>query len=116
MSDIQKVEQKIDSHIEAQREHNTRQERSAIRMELSLDKMSEAITTFVGFQARAEERHLNDKEWQKSVEAHQDKQDSRIDRVEDVSSKNALLVNGAVGALSLIVGSGITWLFTQLGG
>lgn len=116
MSDIQKVEQKIDSHIEAQREHNVRQERSAIRMEAALDKMSEAITTFVGFQARAEERHLSDREWRKSVEKHQERQDERIDRVEEVSSKNALLVNGAVGVLSLIVGSGITWLFTKIGG
>lgn len=116
MSDIQKVEQKIDAHIAAQKEHNALQLRSSQRMEAALDKMSEAMVTFVGFQARAEERHLSDREWRKTVEKHQDKQDERIARVEETSKKNAIIINGAVGALSLIAGSGITYLLTKLGG
>jgi adenosyl cobinamide kinase/adenosyl cobinamide phosphate guanylyltransferase len=109
MSDIQRVEQKIDMHISEQQQSNR-------RVEDALNKLSEAITTFVGFQARAEERLLNDKEWRQSVEQHQDRQDERIAMVEKVSNKNALLVNGAVGVLSLVLGSAITWLIAKIGG
>lgn len=124
MSDIERVEQKINDHI-------TRQEESNARVEASLDKISEAMVTFVGFQSRAEERQLADREWQRSVEKHQDKQDERIERhksefdqwkndeftpVRDGQRRNTLITNGVIGVGGTLLGALITTLFFLLRG
>lgn len=58
--------------------------------------LNKTMVTFVGFQARAEERQIADREWQKRVEAHQDKQDDKIDKAQDTADKanNQSLSNG----------------------
>lgn len=58
--------------------------------------LNKTMVTFVGFQARAEERQIADREWQKRVEAHQDKQDDKIDKAQDTADKanNQSLNNG----------------------
>ena len=58
--------------------------------------LNKTMVTFVGFQARAEERQIADREWQKRVETHQDKQDTKIDKAQNTADKanNQSLNNG----------------------
>jgi hypothetical protein len=118
MSDIQRLEQKIDDHIDNQATSNT-------RVENALTQIAESMNTFVGFQARAEERQLADSKWRETVEKHQDKQDDRIEKQADAFDRfykndftpvrdgqriNSLLVNGAVGFVSLVIGGLLTYM------
>lgn len=118
MSDIHRLEQKIDDHIGSQSQSNARVERS-------LEKIAESMATFLGFQARAEERHLADSKWRESVEKHQDKQDEKIEQqakdferfkdtefqdVRDGQKKNSLIVNGALIVVSSLISVFATWL------
>jgi hypothetical protein len=100
MSDVQRLEQKIDllheRHID-----------STVRMEASIEKMSESVQTFVAFQARAEERHA-------SNNARLDKVETKLERLWDMVHKNSLIVNAALGITGLIVGGFITWFFRGL--
>ena len=124
MSEIEKVEQKIDSYI-------ARQDHSNTRLENALEKVSDTLTTFIGFQARAEERQLADCEWQKSVEKHQDKQDERIEfvnqdftefkntdfqAVRDGQKRNTLITNGVIGIGGTLLGVLLSTLFLIPGG
>ena len=58
--------------------------------------LNESMVTFVGFQARAEERSIADREWQKRVEKHQDKQDEHIEAAQKTANdaKSQALSNG----------------------
>lgn len=67
MSEIQRLEQKID-------------ERSAAT-DKKLDQLIETMTTFIAFQARSEERHVNDREWKERFERQLDAQDVKISKV-----------------------------------
>lgn len=100
MSDIQRLEQKID-------DFNSRHLASTERMESSIGKMSDSIVTLVGFQARAEERH-------KSSNIRLDKLEAKIEKLWDMVHKNSLIVNAALGIGGLIVGGVITWFFRGL--
>lgn len=93
MSDVEALEQKIDDHID-------RQEKSNDKVEKALEKIAEHMATFIGFQSRAEERHLASNERldkaEKSIEKLQDKVAILWDRV----TKNSLIVNAAVAVVS----------------
>jgi len=58
--------------------------------------LNKTMVTFVGFQARAEERQIADREWQRRVETHQDKQDDKIDKAQNTAddAKSQSLSNG----------------------
>lgn len=96
MSDIQRLEQKIDSQNSSMNE--------------KMDKLIETMTTFVAFQARAEERHANGSDRFDKIEARQDKADDKLSKIWDMVHKNSIVVNGAIGFGCLLVGSVATWL------
>ncbi len=77
MTDVSKLEQKIDSQ-------NSK-----------IDTLVETMTTFVSFQARAEERHSYTKETL-------DKLVERVDTLWDMVHRNALIVNGAVAIVTAV--------------
>jgi len=88
MSDIQRLEQKIDKQND--------------QMNGKMDKLIETMTTFVAFQARAEERHANNNK-------RLDKLEELVAKLWDMVHKNSLIVNGAVGVGCLVIGAGISW-------
>lgn len=91
MSDpIHRLEQKIDEQ--------------SVSINGKMDKLIETMTTFVAFQARAEERHSNSNKRLEKLEA-------RMDTVWDLVHKNSLIVNAAVGCVSLLAGGFLTWFF-----
>ena len=68
-----------------------------------MDQLIETMTTFVAFQARAEERHS-------TSNRRLDKLESKVEKLWDMVHKNSLVVNGAIGATCLIGGSVATWI------
>ena len=109
MSELKVLSQKIDS-----------QAKSSARSERLLEGLLEQMTTFVAFEARAEERLMADREQQKRVEAHQDKQDTKIDQAQATANEaltqannNAKWINGAWGVGSFIIGIIATILTTE---
>jgi putative N-acetylmannosamine-6-phosphate epimerase len=80
MSDIDRLEQKIDSTND------------------KMDKLVEAMTTFIAFQARAEERH-------QSTDNRINKLEELVSKLWDMVHKNALIVNGALAVCGIIVGA-----------
>ena len=84
MSDpIHRLEQKIDEQ--------------SVSINGKMDKLIETMTTFVAFQARAEERHSNSNKRLEKLEV-------KMEKVWDMVHKNSLIVNAAVGLTSLFVG------------
>lgn len=98
MSDVQRLEQKIDDHISSQ-------EKSTIRIETSLEKIAAAMATFIGFQARAEERHSHYEEFKADIK--QDVSDIKSTFVKfyddeykplaKLVNRNAIITNAVVG-------------------
>ena len=83
MSDpIQRLEQKID------------EQSSSINGKM--DKLIETMTTFVAFQARAEERHSTSNKRLEKLEI-------KMEKVWDMVHRNALFLNGAVAIVTAIV-------------
>ena len=80
MSSIERLEQKIDSSND------------------KMDKLVETMTTFIAFQARAEERHT-------STDSRISKLEELVAKLWDMVHKNALIVNGALGICGIIVGA-----------
>lgn len=85
MSEWDRLEQKIDKQND------------------KMDQLIETMTTFVAFQARAEERHS-------TSNRRLDKLESKVEKLWDMVHKNSLVVNGAIGATCLIGGSVATWI------
>lgn len=81
-NDIQRLEQKIESQ--------------GADTSQKLDKLIETMTTFVAFQARAEERHSTSS---KRIE----KLEEKMEKVWDMVHRNALFLNGAVAIVTAIV-------------
>lgn len=96
MSELKILEQKIDNQRASQDAQRVSQDTHNGRVEQLLTSLVEQMTTFVAFQSRAEERQIADKEWQKRVESHQDKQDDKIDKAQNTADKanNQSLSNG----------------------
>ena len=84
MSDIQRLEQKIDKSND------------------KMDKLIETMTTFIAFQARAEERHT-------STSSRLEKLEELVSKLWDMVHKNALIVNAAVGFGCLVIGGLVSW-------
>lgn len=82
MSDIERLERKIDEQ--------------STSINGKMDKLIETMTTFVAFQARAEERHSTSNQRLEKLEA-------KVDKLWDMVHRNALFVNGAVAIVSGIV-------------
>jgi len=102
------------------------------------DQMADAVkeiaigvSALLQFQAAQTAKNEADKEWRSTVEKHQDKQDERINEinqdfddfkktefreVRDGQRANSLLVNGAMVVVSMIVGGGVTLAVTFIGG
>lgn len=80
MSDIQRLEQKID------------------HSDTKLDKLIETMTTFIAFQARAEERHSSTSDRLLKLE-------ELVAKLWDMVHKNSLFVNGALGLGGIIIGA-----------
>lgn len=109
-----------------QDERETRAEKRDEETKSLLKELVKAQTQLQISSAKQEERLISDREWQKKVEGHQDRQDERMDRadariekwkaeefkpVRDGQRHNSLLVNGAVGSVGLILGIGTTIYF-----
>ena len=80
MSELKALEQKIDSIAD-----------TAVRSEHLYQGLLEQMTTFVSFQARAEERHVR-----------LEKVETRVDKLWDMVHKNSLVVNGVVAVVVAI--------------
>jgi len=78
MSEIKALEQKIDNSNG------------------KIDQLIETMTTFIAFQARAEERQNSDREEQRRVERYQEKQDEKIEVAQATANdaKNQAFSNG----------------------
>ena len=79
MNDIEKLEQRIDAKFD--------------KLIDTMNKLSETMTTFIGFQSRAEERHINSSILLKKLEA-------KVDKLWDMVHKNSLVVNGVVAVVT----------------
>ena len=71
-----------------------------------MDRLIETMTTFIAFQARAEERH--------------DSSSKRLEKLETLVDKlwlkvhtNSIKVNGAQWVACLIIGAAVGWAFKQ---
>lgn len=99
MSDIERLEQKIDQHID-------NQVRSNDKLEAALEKISDSMVTFVGFQTRAEERHSNMNQRLEKLETQAitrfEKLEDRVDKLWDMVHKNSLVVNGIVAVVTAV--------------
>lgn len=97
----------------------------------SITELVKSMNALTQFQVKIETRREAELEWRKSVEYHQLKQDSIIERnqiafdewkkdefepVRKAQMKNTLLVNGLYVAAGGIIGSVATWAFKQIGG
>lgn len=104
---------------------------TASETKATLAELIKGINLLTQFQVRIETRREAELEWRKSVEYHQLKQDSIIERnqisfdewkkdefepVRKAQMKNTLLVNGLYVAAGGIIGSVATWAFKQIGG
>lgn len=76
----------------------------------ALVETNKSLNTLIKNQIRTEERQIADREWQKRVEAHQDKQDEKIDTAQSTANEaksqslsNARWVNLGVAMLTGIV-------------
>jgi len=116
MSSVETLEQKIDTQ-----DGKIDELKDAI---LSMTASVEQMTiTYTGFSARAEERHIVDKEWKAEVVRAQEKQDARFDAyviemqkwkdeefkaVRDSQRANTLLLTLVAGGGGTIIGIGGT--------
>ena len=80
------------------------------------------MNKLIEFQIRTEEHRINEKEWRERIEAHNDKQDDRIDDNQKTSNEaksqslsNAKWINVGVAILTgiaIYIGKSIVDLFT----
>ncbi len=80
MTDIQRLEQKIDASND------------------KMDKLVETMTTFIAFQSRAEERHI-------STSSRLEKLEEMTAKLWDMVHKNAIVVNGALAIVGIVIGA-----------
>ena len=115
--DSERLEQKIDDHIE-------RQEKSNSRVENTLERIAEHMSTFVGFQARAEERHSNYEEFKTEIKTSVielktmfvDFKEKEFVPVRDAQRDNSKMTNYIGIVSSLLVGSCITAVVMKMFG
>ena len=88
MSELKALEQKID-------QSNSK-----------MDKLIETMTTFIAFQARAEERHT-------STSKRLEKLEELVAKLWDMVHKNSLIVNGAIGLICLVAGGSFSLMVSE---
>ena len=88
MSELKALEQKID-------QSNSK-----------MDKLIETMTTFIAFQARAEERHS-------STSKRLEKLEELVAKLWDMVHKNSLIVNGAIGLICLVAGGSFSLMVSE---
>ena len=78
---------------------------------------NKSLSLLLQSQTRLEERQIADRDWQKKVEAHQDKQDDKIETVENTANQalHQTKSNGKWIALGVTVISGcLIWIAKTL--
>jgi len=110
MTDHNILAEKLDSHILKQASSND-------RIELAMVKLTEQMTTFMGFQIRAEERHDRQNEFKDETKKSITGINKEIRSIREYElkpliiavEKNSLISKAVVGVSCLVIGSGLTF-------
>jgi|TARA_R110000851_G_scaffold288190_1_gene442263 hypothetical protein len=110
MTDNSVLAAKLETHITAQVKSNDRIERALV-------SLAEQMTTFMGFQIRAEERHVSQSEFKEDTKKKISDINIEIKSIREYElkpliiavEKNSLISKAVVGVSCLVIGSGLTF-------
>jgi len=111
MNDYNHIAEKIDNHIAGQTKSND-------RIELALVKLADQMATFMGFQIRAEERHVTQAEFKTEAkkniaDINKEIKSIREDELKPLTllvQRNTIVASTAIAVSGLVVGGAITWV------